>query len=136
MTSLRVEIFLMRILFLGDVVGRTGRKAITEHLARLRTEWRLDFIIVNGENATGGNGLNRSHAQGILDAGADCITLGDHAFDQRDMMTAITQESRIIRRSEEHTSELQSRRNLVCRLLLEKKNKTKQKTKKHETRMQ
>lgn len=87
----------MRILFLGDVVGRTGRKAITEHLARLRAEWRLDFIVVNGENATGGMGLNRGHAQGILDAGADCITLGDHAFDQRDMMTAITQENRIIR---------------------------------------
>lgn len=94
---LRVDNFLMRILFLGDVVGRTGRKAISDHLGRLRVEWRLDFIVVNGENATGGNGLNRGHAQGILDAGADCITLGDHAFDQRDMMTAITQESRIIR---------------------------------------
>ncbi len=87
----------MRILFLGDVVGRTGRKAITQHLARLRTQWRLDFIIVNAENATGGMGLNRGHAQGIFDAGADCITLGDHAFDQRDMLTAINQESRIIR---------------------------------------
>ncbi len=87
----------MRILFLGDVVGRTGRKAIVEHLGRLRSEWRLDFIIVNGENATGGMGLNRGHAQLMLDAGADVLTLGDHAFDQRDMLTAITQESRIIR---------------------------------------
>ena len=87
----------MKILFLGDVMGRTGRKAISDHLPRLREEWRLDFIVVNGENATGGMGLNRGHAQGILDAGADCITLGDHAFDQRDMLTAITQDRRIIR---------------------------------------
>lgn len=87
----------MRLLFLGDVVGRTGRKAITDHLGRLRKEWRLDFIVVNGENATGGMGLNRGHAQGLLDAGADCLTLGDHAFDQRDMLTAIEQDQRIIR---------------------------------------
>lgn len=87
----------MRLLFLGDVVGRTGRKAITEHLPRLREDWSLDFVVVNAENATGGMGLNRGHAQLLLDAGADCLTLGDHAFDQKDMMTAITQDSRILR---------------------------------------
>jgi metallophosphoesterase (TIGR00282 family) len=87
----------MRILFLGDVVGRAGRAAITERLPRLRTEWRLDFVVVNGENATGGMGLSAGHAKTILDAGADCITLGDHAFDQRDMLQFIEQEPRIIR---------------------------------------
>ncbi|HSF90741.1 MAG TPA: TIGR00282 family metallophosphoesterase [Paracoccaceae bacterium] len=87
----------MRILFLGDVVGRTGRNAIVSRLKGLRADWRLDFVVVNGENATGGMGLSGQHAKLLLDAGVDCLTLGDHAFDQRDMMTAITQDKRIIR---------------------------------------
>ncbi len=87
----------MRILFLGDVVGRAGRRAITENLAGLRKEWRLDFVIVNGENATSGVGLSGSHAKALLEAGADCITLGDHAFDQRDMLQFIEQEPCVLR---------------------------------------
>ena len=76
----------MRLLFLGDIMGRAGRKAISERLMRLRDEWRLDFVVLNGENATGGMGLSAGHAKALLEAGADCITLGDHAFDQRDML--------------------------------------------------
>ncbi|MBV1926279.1 MAG: TIGR00282 family metallophosphoesterase [Rhodobacteraceae bacterium] len=87
----------MKLLFLGDVMGRAGRAAITEHLPRLRTEWRLDFVVVNGENATSGMGLNAGHAKALLDAGADCLTLGDHAFDQKDMLQFIESEPRIIR---------------------------------------
>jgi 2',3'-cyclic-nucleotide 2'-phosphodiesterase len=87
----------MRILFLGDVMGRAGRAAITEHLPKLRSDWRLDFIVVNAENATAGAGLSAGHAKELLDAGADCLTLGDHAFDQRDMLQFITQEPRILR---------------------------------------
>ncbi len=87
----------MRILFLGDVMGRSGRAAITQHLPRLRAEWRLDFVVVNGENATTGVGLSGEHAQAILDAGADCVTLGDHAFDQKDMLTFIEREPRVLR---------------------------------------
>jgi len=87
----------MRILFLGDVMGRAGRSAITETLPRLRADWRLDFVVVNAENATAGAGLSAAHARGVLDAGADCITLGDHAFDQRDMLQFITEEPRILR---------------------------------------
>lgn len=87
----------MKILFLGDVMGRAGRRAITENLARLRSDWKLDFIVVNGENATGGMGLSGAHAKTLLDAGADCLTLGDHAFDQKDMLSFIEQEPRIIR---------------------------------------
>jgi len=87
----------MRILYLGDVVGRAGRQAITETLPRLRAGWRLDFVVVNGENATGGIGLSGDHARLLLEAGADCVTLGDHAFDQKDMMQAIEAEPRIIR---------------------------------------
>ena len=78
-------------------MGRAGRKAVSENLARIRDEHALDFVVVNGENATGGMGLNAAHAQGILNAGADCVTLGDHAFDQRDMLSAIGSEPRILR---------------------------------------
>ncbi|QDY69140.1 TIGR00282 family metallophosphoesterase [Qingshengfaniella alkalisoli] len=87
----------MRILFLGDVVGRAGRQAITTRLAELRQQWSIDFIIVNGENATSGIGVSPDHAKALLDAGADCLTLGDHAFDQRDMLSFIDKEPRILR---------------------------------------
>lgn len=87
----------MRILFLGDVMGRAGRRAISERLPRLRADWRLDFVVVNGENATNGAGLSPDHARALLAAGADCVTLGDHAFDQRDMMQFIEIEPRILR---------------------------------------
>ncbi|MCG6901221.1 MAG: YmdB family metallophosphoesterase [Rhodobacter sp.] len=87
----------MRILFLGDVMGRSGRDAIRDRLKGLREAWRLDFVVVNGENATNGAGLSPAHATALLDAGADCLTLGDHAFDQRDMQGFIAQEPRILR---------------------------------------
>ena len=87
----------MRILFLGDVMGRAGRAAVVEHLPGLRRDLRLDFVVVNGENATGGMGLSGDHARALLAAGADCLTLGDHAFDQKDMLAFIEKEPRIIR---------------------------------------
>ncbi|MZQ88968.1 metallophosphoesterase [Frigidibacter albus] len=87
----------MKLLFLGDVMGRAGRAAITERLPALRAEWGLDFVVVNGENASSGVGLTGDHAKAILAAGADCITLGDHSFDQKDMMQFIEQEPRVLR---------------------------------------
>lgn len=87
----------MRILFLGDVMGRSGRAAITERLAGLRDRLGADFVVVNAENATAGVGLSGAHAKSLLEAGADCLTLGDHAFDQKDMLTFIETEPRIIR---------------------------------------
>ncbi|KMW58194.1 Ser/Thr protein phosphatase family protein [Candidatus Rhodobacter oscarellae] len=87
----------MRILFLGDVVGRSGREAIRSRLKGLREDWRLDFVVVNGENATNGAGLSAAHAKILLEAGADVLTLGDHAFDQRDMLQFIETEPRVIR---------------------------------------
>lgn len=87
----------MRILFLGDVMGRAGRAAVANRLPGLRKDWALDFVVVNGENASGGMGLTGAHAKGLLDAGADCITLGDHAFDQKDMLAFIEQEPRVLR---------------------------------------
>lgn len=87
----------MKILFLGDVVGRAGRAALIERLPKLREAWKLDFVVVNGENATRGIGLSGDHARAFLDAGADVITLGDHAFDQKDMMQFVEAEPRVIR---------------------------------------
>ncbi|QIE41892.1 YmdB family metallophosphoesterase [Rhodobacteraceae bacterium SC52] len=87
----------MKILFLGDVMGRSGRTGLTENLKSLREKLRADFVVVNGENATSGAGLSPDHAKLILEAGADCITLGDHAFDQRDMLSYIEREPRILR---------------------------------------
>ena len=78
-------------------MGRAGRRAVTEHLPRLRREMRLDFVVVNGENASHGAGLTADHAKLIFDAGADCITLGDHAFDQKEMLQHIEREPRILR---------------------------------------
>ncbi|HMO07507.1 MAG TPA: TIGR00282 family metallophosphoesterase [Paracoccaceae bacterium] len=87
----------MRILFLGDVMGRAGRTAVQARLPGLRTTLALDFVVVNAENASAGVGLTGDHAKAILAAGADCITLGDHAFDQKDMLQFIESEPRIIR---------------------------------------
>lgn len=87
----------MRILFLGDVMGRAGRAAVADRLPGLRKDWALDFVVVNGENASSGMGLTGAHAKGLLDAGADCVTLGDHAFDQKDMLAFIEQEPRVLR---------------------------------------
>jgi metallophosphoesterase (TIGR00282 family) len=87
----------MRLLFLGDVVGRSGRAAVTDRLPKLRADWRLDFVVVNGENATSGAGLSALHARALLDAGADVVTLGDHAFDQTDMLQFVESEPRVLR---------------------------------------
>ena len=70
---------------------------MAERLPKLRADWGLDFVVVNGENASQGAGLTAEHARALLAAGADCLTLGDHAFDQKDMMSFIEQEPRIIR---------------------------------------
>lgn len=87
----------MRILYLGDVVGRAGRRAIQERLRPLRERLRADFVVVNGENATSGVGITPDHARALLEAGADVLTLGDHAFDQREMLSGIEKDPRILR---------------------------------------
>ena len=78
-------------------MGRSGRNAVIERLPALKKEWRVDFAVVNAENATSGAGLSAAHAQSLLDAGADCLTLGDHSFDQKDMLQFISKEPRILR---------------------------------------
>ncbi len=87
----------MRLGFFGDVVGRAGRAAVAEHLPRVRAQLHLDFVIVNGENAAGGFGITESTAQDLFQAGADCITLGNHSWDQPEALTYIQREQRLLR---------------------------------------
>jgi 2',3'-cyclic-nucleotide 2'-phosphodiesterase len=87
----------MRLLFLGDIVGRPGRSAVTDRLPALRERWRLDCVVINGENAAGGFGITEAICDEILQAGADAITLGNHAFDQREALVFIERQHRLVR---------------------------------------
>lgn len=87
----------MRLLFLGDVVGRSGREVVTEQLPGLRERWALDFVVVNGENSAGGFGITEKILMELLDAGADVVTLGNHAFDQKDTLVYIDRQERLVR---------------------------------------
>ncbi|HEV2570748.1 MAG TPA: TIGR00282 family metallophosphoesterase [Beijerinckiaceae bacterium] len=87
----------MRLLFIGDIVGRTGRSALVNTLPDLRRRWNLDFVVVNGENAAGGFGITESICDEFLAAGADCVTLGNHAWDQREALVFIERQPRMIR---------------------------------------
>jgi metallophosphoesterase (TIGR00282 family) len=87
----------MRLLFVGDVVGRAGRAAVLSLVPALRKRWRLDFVVVNGENAAGGFGITEAICEEFFAAGADAITLGNHAFDQREALVFIERQPRLIR---------------------------------------
>ena len=87
----------MRIAFLGDVVGRAGREAVARHLPGLRRRLGLEFVVVNAENAAGGFGITEATASELYEAGADCLTLGNHSWDQREALTYIEREPRLIR---------------------------------------
>jgi metallophosphoesterase (TIGR00282 family) len=87
----------MRILFLGDVVGRAGRNMLCNELPRLRERCRTDFVIVNGENAAGGFGITEAICNDLIDAGADVITTGNHVWDQREALVFIERQPRLLR---------------------------------------
>ena len=87
----------MRIAFFGDLVGRAGRDGIVRHLPGLIDRLGLEFVVVNGENAAGGFGITADICETLFDAGVDVITLGNHAWDQRDIMVHIEREPRLIR---------------------------------------
>jgi metallophosphoesterase (TIGR00282 family) len=87
----------MRILFVGDVVGRSGRQVLLDRLPKLIAQWKLDLAIVNGENAAGGFGITETIYQEFIDVGADAITLGNHAWDQREALVFIERAPRLIR---------------------------------------
>lgn len=87
----------MRLLFCGDVMGRSGREALTQHLPALKRDLGLDFIAANGENAAGGFGLTTELAKEFYAAGVDVITTGNHVWDQRQAIGQIMADPKILR---------------------------------------
>src|SRR5436853_1119208 len=87
----------MRLLFVGDVVGRSGRTAVPARRPGPRREWKLDCVIVNGENAAGGFGITEPIYNELIDAGADVISGGNHSWDQREALVFIERAPRLIR---------------------------------------
>ncbi len=87
----------MRILMIGDVVGRSGRVVLEKQLFRLREREKLDFIIANVENATGGSGLNIQNYNELKHCGIDCMTLGDHAFRRKEIFPVMETTNDILR---------------------------------------
>jgi metallophosphoesterase (TIGR00282 family) len=87
----------MRILFIGDVVGKPGRRAVATLVPRLRVERSIDFVIANGENSAHGAGLTASTVDALLTSGVDVITSGDHVWDQKEICEVIEREPRLLR---------------------------------------
>lgn len=88
---------MIKMLFLGDVVGKPGMNAVKKYLPLLREKWKLDFVVVNAENAAGGFGITHDIVKDILGAGADVITLGDHAWDKKDADDILSTNWRVLR---------------------------------------
>src|ERR1700744_1907867 len=87
----------MRILFVGDIVGRSGRNIVHERLPGLIRDWKLDLVVVNGENSAGGFGITETIYRELLDIGVDAVTLGNHAWDQKEALVFIERAPRLIR---------------------------------------
>ena len=87
----------MKLLFIGDIVGQPGRRAVKELLPKLREQHALDFVIANGENSAGGSGITPRIAEEIFAAGVDVITTGDHLWDQKEVMELLANEKRFLR---------------------------------------
>ncbi|MDT3699673.1 MAG: TIGR00282 family metallophosphoesterase [Thermincola sp.] len=87
----------MRILMIGDIVGRSGRKAVRETLTTIRQELKLDMIVANGENAAGGNGITCEIAKDLFGFGVDVITSGNHIWDKKEILSYIDREPRLLR---------------------------------------
>jgi metallophosphoesterase (TIGR00282 family) len=88
---------MLRLLFLGDVVGEPGRSAVAARLPEWRRDWALDFVVVNGENAAAGRGITRKLAIDLLKAGASVITSGDHIWDRKEITSFFEIEPRLLR---------------------------------------
>jgi len=88
---------MLKLLFIGDIVGRPGREMVAESLPRLRRERAIDFVIANAENVAAGAGITGALAKSILESGVDAITLGDHVWDQRGWENEITEMDHVCR---------------------------------------
>ena len=87
----------MRILFIGDIVGRSGRTIVVDRLPGLIAEWKLDLVVINGENSAGGFGITEAIYDELIDAGANAVTLGNHSWDQREALVFIERAPRLVR---------------------------------------
>ena len=87
----------LRLLFLGDVVGEPGRKAVIQNLSKIREHWSIDSIVVNGENSAGGRGITPKISIDLLRAGAAVVTTGDHVWDQKEIIEYFPTEPRLLR---------------------------------------
>ena len=87
----------MNILMFGDVVGRPGRAVLSEHLQEIKNEYNADIVIVNGENASGGNGLTLKNARQLLALPIDCVTMGNHVWRQKDILNYLNDYPCIVR---------------------------------------
>ena len=87
----------MRILFLGDIVGRSARETIIKKMPDIRKDYSLDFVIANGENAAGGFGITEDICEKLFSSGVNCITTGNHVWDQRELLKYIDTEDRLLR---------------------------------------
>lgn len=87
----------MKLLYLGDIVGKSGRDAVLKHLPDIRKKLGINFTIINGENSAGGFGINEKTVNQLLDLGADVITCGDHTFDQKETKFFINKYPRLLR---------------------------------------
>jgi len=87
----------LKLLFLGDIVGRTGRRVLAQQLHRLVDRHAVDFVVANGENAAAGFGLTAEILNELLDLGIDVITTGNHIWDKREIYSALEREARLLR---------------------------------------
>jgi metallophosphoesterase (TIGR00282 family) len=87
----------VKLLFIADVVGQPGRRAVTELVPRLRTRFELDLVVANGENAAGGSGITNKTAEELFTAGIDILTSGDHLWDQKEVLELLEHEPRFLR---------------------------------------
>ncbi|WP_347491549.1 TIGR00282 family metallophosphoesterase [Desulfoscipio sp. XC116] len=87
----------MRLMMIGDVFGRSGRRALKENIPGLVHDEKIDLVLANGENAAGGNGITRENAREIFAAGVDVITLGNHVWNKKEIINYMDKENRIIR---------------------------------------
>ena len=87
----------MKILFLGDIVGKVGRRVVVNNLEKLVKKYQVDFVIANGENATHGKGLIEKHYYELLNAGVDCITLGNHYLSKDQLLNYIEDADALVR---------------------------------------
>ncbi len=88
---------MIRLLFLGDIVGEPGRRAVIQNLKSIKRDEDIDFIVVNGENSAGGRGITKKIAIDLFRAGVEVITLGDHTWDQKEVTSYLPLEARVIR---------------------------------------